>query len=194
MLFLLVLSMIACWQSVAPAKAPRIQDTDSVSFDVKLMSGPADLKQPTLWLATHKSKGRVATFRVELSAAAGKPSGGSIPFTFGNGRFLPEPGSDSAELMQALKKALQAKALPVKPKRVKELPFEFVVLGIGGHREPDGSFDSRKKGTWIALKLFLGNDQGEVFLNLDPVSGKGEFSMKDSDYGTYVVSRLAQVL
>jgi hypothetical protein len=193
MLFLLVLSMMACWQSGGPAKAPRIPDGDSVSFDVKLTNGPADLKQPTLWLATHKSKGHVATFRVELSAT-GKPSGGSMPFTFGKGRFLSEPGSDSAELMQALKKALQAKALPGKPKRVKEMPFEFVVLGIGGHREPDGSFDSRKKGTWIALKLFLGDDQGEVFLNLDPVSGKGEFSMKDSDYGNYVVSRLAQVL
>ena len=193
MVFLLVLSTIISAQ-LGSAKTPNVSNADSVGFDVKLERGSADLKQPTLWLATHKSKGRVATFRVELGNATGKPFSGSLPFTFGKGRFLSEPGSDAAELMQALKKALQAKALPGKPKRVKELPFEFVVLAIGGYRELDGSFDSKKKGSWIALKLFLGDDQGEVFLNLDPVSGKGEFSMKDSDYGNYVVSRLAQVL
>jgi hypothetical protein len=193
MVFVLVLSSIISAQ-LGSTKTPNVSNADSVGFDVKLERGSPDLKQPTLWLATHKSKGHVATFRVELSDATGKPAGGPIPFTFGKGRFISEPGSDSGELMQALKKALQAKTLPAKAKRVKELPFEFVVLGIGGHREPDGSFDSKKKGTWIALKLFLGNDQGEVFLNLDPVSGKGEFSIKDSDYGDYVVNRLAQVL
>jgi hypothetical protein len=192
MLFSLFLLMLSAGQSSAPAKASYVSNADSVGFDVKLERGPADLKQPTLWLATHKSKGHVATFRVELNATT-KSSAGPIPMGFGKGRFLSEPGSDSTELILALKKALQAKALPGKPKRLNELPFEFAVLGIGDHREPDGSFDSKKKGTWIALKLFLG-DEGEVFLNLDPVSGKGEFSIKDSDYGDYVVKRFAQVL
>ena len=192
MLALLVLFMIVSGQSYAPAESPYASVPESVGFDVKLVRGPADLTQPTLWRATHKSRGHLAVFRVELNRTT-KSSGGPIPMRFGKGRFLAEPGSDPTALIQALKKALQAKAPPAKPRRVAELPFEFAVLGRGDHREPDGSFDSNKKGTWITLKLFFG-DEGEVFLNLNPVSGKGEFSIKDSDYGDYVVSRLAQVL
>jgi hypothetical protein len=49
----------------------------------------------------------------------------------------------------------------------------------------------------MTIKLFLpkgGHDQGEVFLNLNPLLGKGEFSLKDSDYGDYLLKQFAQVL
>ena len=192
MLSLLTLFIIISGQSNIPAEPSYVHIPGSVGFDVKLGSGPADLKQPTLWLATHKSKNRLATFRVELKAATNF-SGGSFPLAVGKGRFLAEPRSDSIALIQKRNKELQAKRLPVKPRRVAELPFEYAVLGSGDRRARDGSFDSHK-GTWIELKLFFGDDKGEVYLNLNPVSGKGEFSIKDSDYGDYVVSRLAQVL
>lgn len=193
MLSLLVLFMIISGQSNIPAEPTYVSVPGSVGFDVKLANGPADLGQPTVWLATHKSKGHLAVFRVELKAAT-RFSGGSFPVGLGKGRFLAEHGSDSTALIQALKNALQAKKLPAKPKRAAELPFEYAVLGRGDHRKTDGSFDSHEKGPWITLKLFFGDDEGEVFFNLNPASGKGEFSIKDSDYGDYVVSRLAQVL
>jgi len=189
----LVLFMIVAGQSNAPAASAYVPTADSVGFDVKLVRGSADLKQPTLWLATYKSNGHVATFRLELNEAK-KLTSGPVSIGFGKGRFLAEPGSDSTALIQALKKALQAKTLPAKPKKITQLPIEFAVLGQGTYRQRDLSFDSSKKGDWIALKLFFGDDKGEVFLNLNPVSGQGEFSIKDPDYGDYVVSRLAQVL
>jgi hypothetical protein len=49
----------------------------------------------------------------------------------------------------------------------------------------------------MTIKLFLpkgGHDQGEVFLNLNPLLGKGEFSLKDSDFGDYLLKQFAQVL
>jgi hypothetical protein len=193
MLSWLVLFMVVLGQSNAPSAAAYVSTDDSVGFDIKLVRGSADLKQPTLWLATYKSKGHVATFRFELNDAK-KRSSGPISIGFGKGRFLAEPGSDSTALIEALKKALQAKRLPAKSRKITQLPFEFAVLGQGNYRQRDLSFDSSKKGDWIALKLFFGDDEGEVFLNLNPVSGKGEFSIKDPDYGDYVVSRLAQVL
>jgi hypothetical protein len=193
MLSWLVLFMVVLGQSNAPSAAAYVSTNDSVGFDIKLVRGSADLKQPTLWLATYKSKGHVATFRFELNDAK-KRSSGPIAIGFGKGRFLAEPGSDSTALIEALKKALQAKRLPAKSRKITQLPFEFAVLGQGNYRQRDLSFDSSKKGEWIALKLFFGDDEGEVFLNLNPVSGKGEFSIKDPDYGDYVISRLAQVL
>jgi len=48
----------------------------------------------------------------------------------------------------------------------------------------------------VIVKLFLpkGGDDGEVFLNINPLLGKGEFSIKDADYGDFVVQELARVL
>lgn len=46
------------------------------------------------------------------------------------------------------------------------------------------------------MKIFLGgtNDEAEVFLNFNPVSGKAQFSEKDVVYGDLVVAELASVL
>jgi hypothetical protein len=48
----------------------------------------------------------------------------------------------------------------------------------------------------LLVKIFLpkGGDDGEVFLNFNAVLGKGEFSIKDSDYGDYLLRELAKVL
>ncbi len=191
MLSTLALLMIILGQSNIPGEPPYTYIPGSVGFDVKLASGPANLSKSTVWIVTHKSKNHLATFRVELNAAT--KSGAPMPISFGRGSFLAEAGSDATAIVQILKKELQAKRVPLKAKRVAKLPFEYAVLGRGDRRAPDGSFDFNK-GTWIELKLFFGDDKGEVYLNLNPVSGKGEFSIKDSDYGDYVVSRLAQVL
>ena len=43
-------------------------------------------------------------------------------------------------------------------------------------------------------EAFFSGDEGEVFLNLAPALGKAEFSIKDSDYGNFVVGQLAKVL
>jgi hypothetical protein len=193
LLLLLMASLLAPLQSNCPTDPSYATTDESVVFEVKLQRGPANLKQTTVWAATHKAKGHTAIFRIELQGTSKGPNK-PILLSFGKGRFIAQPGSDAAALIAALKKALQAKRIPAKPKRVNELPFEYALLGLGGHREPDGSFSAQKKGHWITMKLFFGGDEGEVFLNLNPVSGKGEFSIKDSDYGDYVVGKLAQVL
>jgi len=40
----------------------------------------------------------------------------------------------------------------------------------------------------------LGDGSSEVFLNLNPALGKGEFSIKDPEYGDGVLQELAKVL
>ncbi len=45
------------------------------------------------------------------------------------------------------------------------------------------------------MKIFIGeNDEGQVFLNINPDLRKGEFSIKDSEYGNFVLAQLARVL
>jgi hypothetical protein len=44
------------------------------------------------------------------------------------------------------------------------------------------------------MKIFVarGDREGQVFLNLNPVLKKGQFSIKDADYGDMVLAQLAQ--
>ena len=46
------------------------------------------------------------------------------------------------------------------------------------------------------MKIFIGkgDQEGQVFLNLNPVSRRGQFSIKDPEYGDIMVARLAEVL
>jgi len=73
--------------------------------------------------------------------------------------------------------------------KIRELTFDAVVLGQKQSRLPSGSYSSNPPGDWTVTKIFLpkGGDEGEVFFNFNPVLGKAEFSIKDSDYGDYGV-------
>jgi len=164
----------------------------SVEFDLT----PVDNKSATRqWIATYSSKGKTAKFRIELgSAHAGDDEDKALHVSFGKGHFLSEPGSDASVLLADLKKALEAKTIPNKIARVDSLPFDLAILGENQSRSADGGFNTKPAGDWIAMKIFLANGEGEVFLNLNPVANKGEFSIKDPDYGDIVIAELAKVL
>jgi hypothetical protein len=57
-----------------------------------------------------------------------------------------------------------------------------------------GGFFAKPPGNWQPNKIFLGGDEGEVFVNINPVMRKGQFSIKDPDYGDIVLGYLASVL
>jgi hypothetical protein len=114
----------------------------------------------------------------------------------GEGRFVAEPGSDASVLLFDLKKALEAKALPSKVQRVESLPFTFVDIGDNLSQAAGGGFSVAPPGNWTAIKIFIGEGEQEaqVFLNINPVIRRGQFSIKDPDYGDLVVAQLAKVL
>lgn len=115
---------------------------------------------------------------------------------FGEGKFISVAGSDNGAMIEDLKLALEAKHIPEKVKLVKEVSFAIVLLGESQARNSGGGYFSKPVGNWITTKIFLpkDGDDGEVYLNLNPVLGKGEFSIKDSDYGDYVLKVLSGVL
>jgi hypothetical protein len=164
----------------------------SVAFDLRPIDNKSGRRQ---WSATYSSMGKTAKFRIEIDPShAGDAEDKALHVSFGKGRFLPEPGSDASALLVDLKRALEAKAIPSKIDRVDALPFESAILGENQSRSPDGGFSSKPSGDWIAMKIFLAKGEGEVFLNLNPVANKGEFCIKDPDYGDIVLAELAKVL
>jgi hypothetical protein len=150
---------------------------------------------PRQWLGSYTSAGRIAKFRIELGPShSGDGDDKALRVSFGKGRFLSEPGSDASVFLVDLKKALEAKTVPNKVKRVASLPFEFVILGENQSRTPDGGFNAKPPGDWMAMKIFLASGEGEVFLNLNLARDEAEFSIKDVDYGDVVLAELAKVL
>jgi hypothetical protein len=144
------------------------------------------------WLATYTGDGHTARFKIVLNPSPADASG----ISFAKGRFIAVPGSDSSSLLVALKAALQARNLPQPPQRASELPFTYAGLGDHQSRNDDDSFSSKPAGSWIVTKLFLpnGDEEGEVFFNLNPSTNHAEFSIKDPDYGDAVLHQLATVL
>jgi len=172
-----------------------VSDPGSVGFDIEPMQSKGSTRQ---WLATYTSQGKTAKFRIELSLSKPLDDKESREFNVesGQGRLISEPGSDASVLLVDLKRALEAKTIPPKIQRVSSLPFRFVSFGSNESQAPGGGFRPEPPGNWTPTKIFIGKgeQEGQVFLNLNPVTRKGQFSIKDPDYGDIVLAQLARVL
>jgi len=157
-------------------------------------SQPASSPTTRTYERRYIARGKTSKFQLELSYGQ-LHDGGGFKVASGEGRFIAVPGSENAVLMQDLKSALLAKHVPGKVIRSRELRFDAVVLGEKQSENAGGGFSDKLPGDCIVLKLFLpkGGDEGEVFLNLNPVLSRGEFSIKDEDYGDYLLRQFAKV-
>lgn len=167
----------------------------SLGFDIEPLPRDGSAER---WIAAYVARGKTAKFRIELGPSKPLEDKESKDFDIqqGEGRFLAEPGSDASVLLADLKNALEAKKFPAKVQRARDLPFVFVSLGQNQSQDAGGGFNDQPSGHWTPIKLFIGEGQqeGEVFLNLNPVIKKGQFSIEDPDYGDIVLAHLARVL
>ena len=172
-----------------PVAEPLVPDVGDgwLSFELQ---GPEEHANTTLYHAFYRTEGNVARFDFELNTKP--PSADGLEF----GRFIAVPGSDSSVLLRNLKRTLQAKKLPSNTQRASELPFAFIVLGNDLSHGIDGGMSPDPRGHWTAMKLFIGHetDDSEVFLNFNATLHKGEFSIKDAEYGDTLLRYLAGVL
>lgn len=172
-----------------------VPDSGSVGFDITPRKG----QDGSLRLeARYESRGKLARFAIEFGPTRplGSKDTNDFPMVTGQGRFLSEPGSDASALLVDLQRALQARKIPTRIQRVEALTFTFVNLGDNLSQAPEGGFNANPRGGWTAIKIFLeeGEEKAEVFVNFNPAIGKGQFSIKDPDYGDSVLRQLAKVL
>ena len=165
----------------------------SVVFEIKRSDILASTSGVEYYDCRYQTHERIAKFGLEIRKGPmkGKPAMAGV-----GGKFLAIAGSQDSVLLQDLTKSLEAKRIPTNSIRIPELPFDGMVLGEAESRNFHGGYSENPKGDWTTMKIFLpkGGDNGEVYLNLNPVAGQGEFSIKDSDYGDYIVAELAKVL
>jgi len=184
-------SWLACQRHSTPPERtlePYVPSPGAIGFDIFPLGG-SDSSQN--WLAAYTDVGRSTKFRIELGPATPlEDKAGAI--SVGRGKLLPETDSDPMPFLQSLKTALQAKHLPTKIEKVDTLPFDYMILGQNQTRSPDDTFRGTPEGNWTAMKISL--EKGEVFLNVNPVAHKAEFSIKDPTYGDAVLAELAKIL
>jgi hypothetical protein len=173
---------------------PYLPDDASVAFKLKPVKTGDGSQQ---WMGTYESKEKTARFRIEFGPAR---TSGTAATEFnirsGEGRFIPEPESDSSFLLLDLQKALQAKVRHLPAPKKATVAFAYANIGEKLSQARGGGFSAKPPGNWAAIKLFLGEgeQEGELFLNINSNTGIGQFSMKDADYGDLVLSELAKVL
>jgi hypothetical protein len=177
------------------AVEPYLPGDASVAFELEA--------RPTqngshLWVARYNSRGKVAKFRIELDLSqsiAGKTAR-NFGITSGEGRLIPEETSDSSIILVDLQKALQAKIATQPPLKKTTVTFTYADIGDDLSQANGGGFNANPRGNWTGLKLFFGegDQESEVFLNVNTSMRKGQFSMKDPDYGDLVLAELAKTL
>jgi hypothetical protein len=168
----------------------------TVLFDIRASLDPV-LPNVEIYDCVYEARVKTAKFRLQLRQ--GHPVSGKITTAAAEGKFLAVAGSENSALLEDLMKALEAKRLPAHAPRAPELAFDAAVLGEKQSRSSAGDYSDNPPGDWKLIKIFLpkGGDEGEVFLNVNPILGilgKAELSIKDSDYGDYVLGQLASVL
>jgi len=171
---------------IGDASAQSTQDY--VQFKIAPVSTSQKSTEEMAWQASYG-----ADEKFIISLRLGHPSPKEM-FTFSKGSISHVAGSNSREFLKKLAVALGAKEVPRPTKRVKTLTFDTAILGTNQTRIEGGGFSGRPAGNWITTKIFLAGGNGEVYLDIDPVSGVGEFSLKDEEYGNIVLRELASVL
>jgi hypothetical protein len=173
---------------------PDSREEASVEFDLKLSSGSSGTEILESYDCIYHARGKTAKFRLEFKHD--QRFAAALPLGAAQGKFLAVAGSDNSALLEDLKTVLDAKKVPKNSRRISELAFDAAILGEKQSRGASGGFSANPPGDWTLIKVFLpkGADEAEMYLNLNPVLGKGEFSLKDSDYGDYLLKALAKVL
>ncbi|HSR66857.1 MAG TPA: hypothetical protein VLU25_02855 [Acidobacteriota bacterium] len=181
-----------------PSPSERLPSHQPGSFSLtEVASKEASGGTLKTWRAVSRSTGEESfAFRLEMLL---KPLQGEIPMAFSQGAIIREPDADGRDFLKEIARAIEAEAdIPSHPERVDRLEFSTAILGTSLRRNVGddlvaGRFTSTKPGDWIVFKLFLGEEEAEVYLNINPVSGEGEFAPKDTDYGPAVLRELAKV-
>ncbi len=186
----LTIALLACNNKSAPEAAPEENYTPaagSVGLDIISMGGgDGDVR----WMVTYADGAAATKFQITLKPPAASNSG---VMASGKGEFTSLPDSDPTALLGALRPVLHAKRMPNHAEKVESLPFDYALLGADQSRTADGAFHKLPKGNWTATKLFLANDQAEIYFNYNPVIHKAEFSIKDPEYGDRLLAEFAKI-
>ena len=180
--------------AILPSNAQPLDQIGPGAFRVIDLGVTAD--GTSRYMAT--TDGDPPTCQFEIVIEKSKPAS-DARFSFAEAALLRQPESECTAFLRALAEHLGFKGELPKPQLTDRLSGTLAVLGRNQSRQADreevaGGFSSTPAGHWTAAKFFLADGEGEVYLNINAQERVGEFSIKDEDYATSVVTELAKIL
>jgi hypothetical protein len=175
--------ILAIWTVNVTAEGPPVP----TQFSIAPLKGESGYHS---WLASYQEKGKTAKF---IIAIQDQPKTGQIA-SFTKGVIKHVADSQPEPFLHQLSVALGGHGKVPSAKHVDQLQIDLAILGAMQTKLPGGGFSGKPLGNWITMKAFLAEDTGEVYLNLNPEQGIGEFSMKDDSYAEIVLGALGSVL
>ena len=117
----------------------------------------------------------------------------SIPFGSATWTLYAVPGYSPRPLLSALANAHGTPDTVTLASPRDSIRLDVALLAVNAARNSEGAFGRAGTGSWIAAKLFFADDEGEVYLNLNPAREEAEFGVKDPEYGPAVLRELGRV-
>ena len=174
--------------------SPRPDDeSDVLAFDI--VATTAVEGRSHAWRARYGATPGEAEFEIHILAS--EPVGGS-PFAHGSVLIRRGSGSTAGAFVSDLARALGLSQVPSPNAPANEVECDASFMGshLSRGSGPDviaGSFTTTPPGDWIVAKVFFADGDGEVFLALNPVIGRGEFLLKDPESSEPVVRELGRL-
>jgi hypothetical protein len=154
----------------------------------------SDLGASTAGASRYLASTEGGTSPCQFEILIGPPSHDGI-YAIAETAFIRRPQSDCTALLRTVAKQIGFEGDLPRTEPTDRLPASIAILGSNQSRSgTEGSFSSSPRGHWISAKLFLKDGEGEVYLNLSAPDGAGEFSIKDAEYASIVVTELAKIL
>lgn len=184
--------VLACQKSDKDASA----HANAVSFPIEELSKVAQAdSQLVTWRATHGAGVTKAAFLIRLALKPFDPDQGIV---YCSGAFVSQEGSNASELLNRIAATGGMDYEGPSAQRVDTLPFTAALIGTGLSRAKKGmvagSFQTEPPGNWIASKVFVADGEGEFYMNLNSVKGKGEIEITEPRFAPATVKVLAKVL
>lgn len=117
----------------------------------------------------------------------------SIPFVASTWTLYSVSGYSPRALLRALAQAHGIADTASLASPVDSMRLDVALLAVGAARNSKGAFGRAGTGTWIAAKLFFSDDEGEVYLNLNPPRAEVEFGVKDEEYGPVILREIGRL-
>ena len=182
-------------QASSATVAPADEASDAIAFAVKPMTGSdADtLKLSATWDLNNEH----TRFDIVLLTP---PTNPKDPFTFSKGWLIAHTPSDAKAFVSRIAAIHGVPDTFTVLPSVDSVPMTAAILGKDlsrGITKDDmvaGGFKSSPAGPWLSTKLFFGDGEIELYMNINTRDGIAEFAVKDPGNGTGLLPILTSVL
>jgi len=176
----LAVASSACARSDASSST---DDNDRVPLGMRAVAD-------SVWELSYRDANGESRLRVRPRM---RPVPDSVQFVASTWTLYPVQGYSTRALLGALARAHGNPIAFKLGSPVDSMRLDVVLLAVDAMRYADGAFGGAGKGNWIEGKLIFADDEGEVYLNLNPTLGRAEFGVKDAEYGPVVLREISRL-